>query len=149
MKTNKFGWAPQNNVAFSAFSNDIDPQGEQCQNVMPARRGETMTKADLVAFVADKAKITKKDADAAIGAFVEAVSGGLAKGENVALVGFGTFKVGARAAREGRNPRTGESIKIAAAKTAKFSPGKKLKDLLNPAPAPEPPKSASKSKKKK
>jgi DNA-binding protein HU-beta len=116
---------------------------------MPVKRGETMTKSDLVAFVADKAKIAKKDADAAIGAFVEAVSGGLAKGENVALVGFGTFKVGARAAREGRNPRTGESIKIAAAKTAKFSPGKKLKELLNPAPAPVPPKAAAKPKKKK
>jgi len=108
-----------------------------------------MTKADLVAFVADKAKITKKDADAAIAAFMDAVSGALAKGESVSLVGFGTFKVGERAARDGRNPRTGESIKIAAAKSAKFSQGKKLKELLNPAPAPTPQKAASKTKKKK
>jgi len=112
---------------------------------MPAKGGETMTKADLVAFVADKAKITKKDADAAVGAFMEAVSGALAKGESVSLVGFGTFKVGERAAREGRNPRTGEAIKIAAAKSAKFSQGKKMKDLLNPAPQ----KAAGKGKKKK
>jgi DNA-binding protein HU-beta len=116
---------------------------------MPAKGGETMTKADLVAFVADKAKITKKDADAAVGAFMEAVSGALAKGESVSLVGFGTFKVGERAAREGRNPRTGESIKIAAAKSAKFSQGKKLKDLLNPAPAAAPQKASGKPKKKK
>jgi DNA-binding protein HU-beta len=108
-----------------------------------------MTKADLVAFIVDRAKITKKDADAAVGAFVDAVSEALTKGDSVSLVGFGTFKVGERAAREGRNPRTGEAIKIPAAKTAKFSPGKKLKDLLNPAPVPEPPKAPSKSRKKK
>lgn len=108
-----------------------------------------MTKSEIVAFVAEKAKITRKDADAAVGAFMEAVSGTLARGESVALVGFGTFKVGERAAREGRNPRTGESIKIAAAKTARFAPGKKLKELLNPPPPPEPPKAASRSRKKK
>lgn len=108
-----------------------------------------MTKADLVAFIAAKANITKKDADAAVGAFVEGVSGALAKGEGVSLVGFGSFKVGERAAREGRNPRTGEAIKIPASKTAKFSPGKALKDLLNPPPPPEPAKGAKKPKKKK
>jgi DNA-binding protein HU-beta len=110
-----------------------------------------MTKADLVALVGEKAKITKKNADAAIGAFMEAISGALAKGEGVSLVGFGSFKVAERAARDGRNPRTGEAIKIAAAKTAKFSPGKALKDLLNPAPPPKaaPSKASSKPKKKK
>ncbi len=108
-----------------------------------------MTKADLAAILADKAEITKKVADAAIGAFMEAVSGALAKGESVSLVGFGTFKVGARAERAGRNPRTGEPVTIPAAKTAKFAPGKKLKGLLNPAPPPEPPKAAGKAKKKK
>lgn len=108
-----------------------------------------MTKADLAAFLAGKVKITKKNAEVAIGAFMEAVSAALAKGESVSLVGFGTFKVGARAERVGRNPRTGETVRIPAAKTARFSPGKKLKDLLNPAPPPEPPKAAGKSKKNK
>lgn len=108
-----------------------------------------MTKSEIVAFVAEKANITRKEADAAVGAFMEAVSGTLARGESVALVGFGTFKVGERAAREGRNPRTGEPIKIAAGKTARFAAGKKLRELLNPPPPPEPPKAAGRSKKKK
>jgi DNA-binding protein HU-beta len=112
---------------------------------------EIMTKAEIVALVAEKAEITKKHADAAVAAFMEAITGALAKGEGVSLVGFGSFKVGERAAREGRNPRTGEAIKIAAAKTAKFAPGKALKDLLNPPPPskPEPTKATSKPKKKK
>ncbi len=110
-----------------------------------------MTKAELAAFIAEKVKIKKKEADAAIAAFVEGVSSALAKGEGVSLVGFGSFKVGERAAREGRNPRTGEVIKISASKTAKFAPGKALKDLLNPPPQPEPEaaKGAKKPRKKK
>ena len=110
-----------------------------------------MTKADLVAVVAEKAQITKAEADTAITAFVGAVSDSLVKGEAVTLVGFGTFKVGERAEREGRNPRTGEAIKIPASKAAKFSPSKSLKERLNPepAPVPEPPKAAAKPKAKK
>jgi DNA-binding protein HU-beta len=109
--------------------------------------GNTMTKADLVAVIAEKAQITKGIADTAVTAFVGAVSDALVKGEAVTLVGFGTFKVGERAEREGRNPRTGETIKIAASKAAKFSPGKSLKDRLNP--APEPAKGSAKAKAKK
>ncbi len=108
-----------------------------------------MTKADLVAFIADKASMTKKDADAAVGAFMEAVSGALSRGESVSLVGFGSFKVGERAAREGRNPRTGDPIKIPASKTAKFIPGKALKDQLNPPPPKSESSKGSKKPKKK
>ncbi len=109
-----------------------------------------MTKADLVAFIADRANITKKDADAAIGAFMEGVSEALAREESVSLVGFGSFKVGERSAREGRNPRTGEPIKIPASKTARFIPGKALKDQLNPPSSKsETAKGSKKPKKKK
>lgn len=92
--------------------------------------GKVMTKAELTAFVADKAGITKKAAEAAINAFADGVSSALEKGESVSLLGFGSFKVAERAEREGRNPRTGEKIKIPAAKVAKFAPGKALKDRI-------------------
>lgn len=89
-----------------------------------------MTKAELTAFVADQAGITKKVAEAAINAFTDGVSAALEKGESVSLLGFGSFKVSARAEREGRNPRTGDKIKIPAAKVVKFTPGKALKDRI-------------------
>ena len=89
-----------------------------------------MTKAELTAFVADKAGITKKAAESAINAFTEGVSTSLEKGEPVSLLGFGSFKVAGRAEREGRNPRTGDKIKIPAAKVVKFTPGKALKDRI-------------------
>lgn len=73
----------------------------------------------------------KKDAESALKSFLEIVSKELEKGHDVQLIGFGTFTVGKRAAREGRNPATGETIKIAASKTPKFKPGKALKDRLN------------------
>ena len=90
-----------------------------------------MNKAELVAAVAEKAEISKKDAEKAVKAFTDAVAEELAKGGKVQLVGFGTFEVAERPAREGRNPRTGETMKIAASKSPKFKAGKALKDSLN------------------
>jgi len=89
-----------------------------------------MTKADLISKMADEAGITKAAAEKALNSFVSAVADSLAKGDKVTLVGFGTFSVAERAQREGRNPRTGETITIAASKTIKFKAGSKLKDAL-------------------
>ena len=90
-----------------------------------------MTKAELVTMVAEKADLTKKDAEKAISALVESISETLAKGEKIQLVGFGTFEVAERAAREGRNPKSGEAMTIAASKMPKFKAGKALKDMVN------------------
>ena len=90
-----------------------------------------MNKTELVDAIAKKANISKKDAAAALEAFTETVGKTLKKGDKIQLIGFGTFEVGKRSARTGRNPQTGETIKIAAAKTPKFKPGKALKDLVN------------------
>ncbi|PLY05408.1 MAG: DNA-binding protein HU [Desulfuromonas sp.] len=90
-----------------------------------------MTKADLVNTMAEKAGLSKADAEGALKAFAEAVTDALKAGEKVALVGFGTFSVGERAARTGQNPQTGEKIEIAAAKVPKFKAGKALKDAVN------------------
>lgn len=90
-----------------------------------------MKKTELVAAVAEKAGISKKDAEAAVKAFTDVVAEELKKGEKVQLIGFGTFEVGERSERTGRNPRTGEEIKIAAAKTPRFKAGAALKDLVN------------------
>jgi DNA-binding protein HU-beta len=90
-----------------------------------------MNKVELVDAMAADAGLTKKDAEAALKAFTNSVSKAMAKGESVQLIGFGTFEVGERAERQGRNPKTGETITIAAAKTAKFKAGKALKDLVN------------------
>ncbi|PLX91084.1 MAG: DNA-binding protein HU [Desulfuromonas sp.] len=90
-----------------------------------------MTKADLVNAMAEKAGLSKADAEGALKAFAEAVTDALKAGEKVALVGFGTFSVGERAARTGQNPQTGEKIQIAAAKVPKFKAGKALKDAVN------------------
>ena len=90
-----------------------------------------MNKTELVAAMAEQTQLSKKDAEAALKAFIDVVSEELKKGEKVQLVGFGTFEVSERAAREGINPRTRETIKIAAAKTPKFKAGKQLKDSLN------------------
>ncbi len=89
-----------------------------------------MNKAELVAAVAEKAGLTKKDAAAALDAIVETVSASLARGDSVQLVGFGTFKVQNTAARTGRNPQTGKEIKIPASKRPVFKPGKSLKDAV-------------------
>ncbi len=90
-----------------------------------------MNKVELVDAIAKETGLTKKDAEKAVKAFTNAVSEELAKGGNVQLIGFGTFDVGERAARKGRNPRTGASIEIKAAKTPKFKAGKALKDKVN------------------
>ena len=90
-----------------------------------------MNKTELVAAIADKAGIAKKDAEKALSAFLDTVAEELKKGEKVQLVGFGTFEVAEREAREGRNPRTGETMTIAASKSPKFKAGKALKDSLN------------------
>lgn len=90
-----------------------------------------MNKSELVDFIASEAEISKAAAGRALEAFTTAVKTTLKKGGDLTLVGFGTFSVGARAARLGRNPQTGEEIKIKAAKVPKFKPGKGLKDTVN------------------
>lgn len=90
-----------------------------------------MNKQELIAAVAADASITKADAAKAVDAFAASVAQALKKGESVTLIGFGTFKVSQRAARTGRNPRTGKELKIAARKAPGFTPGKALKDALN------------------
>lgn len=89
-----------------------------------------MTKAELVERMAKDAKITKKAAEAALDSFTMCVRDSLRRGKRVSLVGFGTFSVGRRAARNGRNPQTGETIKIKASKVPRFKAGKVLKDAL-------------------
>ncbi len=89
-----------------------------------------MTKDELVEKIAGDAAISKKDAATALQAVTSGITGALASGNSVALVGFGTFSVTDRAARAGRNPRTGETIQIAASKGVKFKPGKSLKDAV-------------------
>ena len=96
-----------------------------------------MNKTELVAAIAEKAGLSKKDAEGAVKAFTDTVA------EQFQLVGFGTFEVAERAARTGKNPQTGEAIKIPASKAPKFKAGKALKDVVNTPAAP-----AKKSKKK-
>ena len=90
-----------------------------------------MGKQELVEFIAAKAGLTKADAGRALDAALEGITTGLKKEGKVALVGFGTFEVSERAAREGRNPQTGETMSIAACKAPKFKAGKALKDAIN------------------
>ena len=90
-----------------------------------------MNKTELIAAMADQAGLSKKDAEKALKAFTDIVADELKKGEKIQLVGFGTFEVAERAAREGRNPLTGASMKIAASKAPKFKAGKALKDVVN------------------
>ena len=89
-----------------------------------------MNKTELVAAIAAKADLTKKDAEKALAAGIEAVTKALKKGDKVQLVGFGTFEARKRAAREGINPATGAKIKIAASKTPVFKAGKAFKDAI-------------------
>ena len=90
-----------------------------------------MNKTELVAAIASKANISKKDAEASVKAFTEVVAEELKKGEKIQLVGFGTFEGSKRAARTGRNPQTGAEMKIPASKAPKFKAGKALKDSIN------------------
>lgn len=90
-----------------------------------------MNKTDLITAVAEKAELSKKDAEKAVKAFTDVVSEELVKGGKVQLVGFGTFEVSERAAREGRNPKTNAVMNIPASKSPKFKAGKALKDMVN------------------
>ena len=90
-----------------------------------------MNKSDLVAAIAAKSEMSKKDAEKFVKAFEEVVAEELANGGKVQLVGFGTFDVAERAAREGRNPQTGEAMPIQASKAPRFTAGKALKDAIN------------------
>lgn len=90
-----------------------------------------MNKTELIAAVAEKAELSKKDAEKAVKALTDVISEELVKGGKVQLVGFGTFEVSERGSREGRNPRTGETMVIAATKNPKFKAGKALKDMVN------------------
>ena len=90
-----------------------------------------MNRAELIAAMAEKAGLKQKEAEKALKAFTEVVAEELKKGDKIQLVGFGTFEIGERAAREGRNPQTGETMTIAACKAPKFKAGKALKDAIN------------------
>ncbi|MBD5087806.1 MAG: HU family DNA-binding protein [Lachnospiraceae bacterium] len=90
-----------------------------------------MNKAELVAAIAEKTELSKKDSEKALKAFVDVVTEELTKGEKIQLVGFGTFEVAERAAREGRNPQTGKTMTIPASKAPKFKAGKALKEVIN------------------
>lgn len=90
-----------------------------------------MNKAELVAAIAEKTELSKKDSEKALKAFVDVVTEELTKGEKIQLVGFGTFEVAERKAREGRNPQTGDTMKIPASKAPKFKAGKALKEVIN------------------
>lgn len=90
-----------------------------------------MTKADLVEKVASEAEMTKKDAEQLVEIIFESIIDSLNKGEKIELRGFGSFRVRERNARQGRNPKTGEAVKIPAKRVAYFKPGKELKDSIN------------------
>ena len=90
-----------------------------------------MNKQELISAIAQNAEISKADAGKALAATIDAITKAMAKGDKVQIVGFGTFEVRERAARTGKNPRTGEAIKIAASKVPAFKAGKALKDTIN------------------
>jgi DNA-binding protein HU-beta len=107
-------------------------EDERFGQVCPSMRGETgMTKTDLVARIAKDASLTKGQAEKALQAMIASVEEALRHGERVTLVGFGTFAVRARAARSGRNPRTGQPLLVPARKTPTFSVGKRLRQVVN------------------
>lgn len=89
-----------------------------------------MNKSELVAAIAEEAEISKKDAEAAVNAFIKVVTNEVANNGKVQLIGFGTFEVSERAARQGRNPQTGETVEIPATKVPKFKVGKAFKDAV-------------------
>ena len=93
--------------------------------------GKNMNKHELISAIAQSAELSKKDAENALTAAINAISKALAEGDKVQIVGFGTFEVRERASRTGKNPRTGETIEIAASKVPAFKAGKPLKDLVN------------------
>ena len=115
-----------------AAEDDLSIQQTAAGDARQESQGEfEMNKTELVAAIADQAELSKKDAEKALKAFTDVVADELKKGGKVQLVGFGTFEVSERAAREGRNPQTGAVMPIAACKAPKFKAGKALKDLIN------------------
>ena len=96
------------------------------------KQGKEMNRKELVDHIAEKADLNKKEADAALKAIIDGITTTLADGDDVTLVGFGTFKITHRAARQGRNPKTGEVIQISASKSPTFKAGKELKAQMNP-----------------
>ena len=102
-----------------------------CDLITNNLKGNFMNKSELIDAIAKSANISKAAAGSALDGTISAITAALKKNDTVTLVGFGTFKVGKRAARTGRNPRTGEEIKIKAAKVPKFSAGKALKNAVN------------------
>ncbi|WP_269664464.1 HU family DNA-binding protein [Burkholderia sp. WSM2230] len=137
-KPSKSGSTPVD-TALSANSNDSARRRRRPHDVRRSTRhfgsktfsGVGMNKTELIDHIAQQAEISKAAAGRALEAVIGGVKGTLKKGGSVTLVGFGTFAVGKRTARTGRNPRTGDAIKIKAAKVPKFRPGKALKDALN------------------
>lgn len=121
---------------------DANP-GLPGKNILEVKR---MTKQELIDKISEKCGCTKKDAAAAAAAFCDAVKEALIANDKVQLIGFGTFEIHERAARTGRNPQTGDEIKIAACKMPVFKVGKALKEAVNPAPKA---KLEAKAKKKK
>ena len=103
----------------------------KCTNNEDSYRRSNMNKTELIAAMAEQAEISRKDAEKALKAFTDVVADELKKGGKVQLVGFGTFEVSERKAREGRNPQTKETIQIEASKAPKFKAGKALKDMVN------------------
>ena len=101
------------------------------QQHTPRKTGQNMNKKDLINHIAEHADVNKVQASAALNAIVEGITSTLADGDDVTLVGFGTFKITHRAARKGRNPKTGEEIQIAASKSPTFKAGKELKETVN------------------
>jgi DNA-binding protein HU-beta/DNA-binding protein HU-alpha len=111
----------------------IYDDGHRIQIIIYLPIGNTsMNKKELVAHIADTADLSQQEAIAALNATVEIITNALKDGEEVTLIGFGTFKVNPRAAREGRNPKTGDTIQIAASNAPVFKAGKALKEELNP-----------------
>jgi DNA-binding protein HU-beta len=108
-----------------------------------------VNKGELIESIADSCELSKAEADRIVGSILSAIEGELKKGNDVALIGFGTFKVAARAARMAKNPQTGAPVKVAARKVPKFTPGKALKDAVNGNKAKKaaPAKAAAKKKK--
>ena len=121
-------------LTIRALEGKIKMRAERACAEIPKRfciGGIVMNKTELVDAVAKKSGASKKDSEAVVNAFIEVVGEQLKKGEKIQLIGFGTFEVATRAAREGRNPQTGKTIKIAASKSPKFKAGKALKDIVN------------------
>jgi DNA-binding protein HU-beta len=126
-------------IKISFGASDVDPSGGPLYTPAAIRDrpwvcclgGNHVNRNELIDAVADKAGLQKSSANKAVEAVFESITDALKGGGEVRLVGFGTFSVASRAASEGRNPRTGEKIKIAASKQAKFKPGKRLRDELN------------------